>query len=138
MYLFIYLFINLFIYLFHHLYSLFFLGGWGGVRERIEVGRGYLVAITESMLQIKSYRWQLQSLRDADTTITLHGFNGTSLHKRVTAALPIFPHWILIMLIAPGYSFNNNTWFLYALFPKGPKRLQYIITPVTGYISMPH
>ena len=30
---------------------------------------------------------------------------------------------------------NNNTWFLYALFPKSPKRLQYIITPVTGYIS---
>ena len=27
---------------------------------------------------------------------------------------------------------------LYALFPWGPKRLQHIITPVIGYISMPH
>ena len=33
---------------------------------------------------------------------------------------------------------NNNSKFLYALFPWGPKRLQRIITPVIGYISMPH
>ena len=33
---------------------------------------------------------------------------------------------------------NNNSSFLYAIFPWGSKRLQRIITPVIGYISMPH
>ena len=40
--------------------------------------------------------------------------------------------------VRPQTSMHNNSSFLYALFPWGPRRLQHIITPVIGFISMPH
>ena len=46
--------------------------------------------------------------------------------------------WFLILRNKNKIIIINNSSFLYALFPWGPKRLQCIVTPVIGYISMPH